>query len=193
MGLIERGPKGGSMHLHSVQAALGPHPLDKVPASQTLFSADGRVLAGVHSAGVSVYDTAANTVTHQIPTPGAVAVHFSPAGKYLSIYQKANASGAGDDKNLTVWDVGSGAQVYACFQKSFQKAEWPYLQFSADDSIACRVVTNEVHFIRSADFAAQHLRLRVPQVAAAKLSPGASPMLAAFVPEVKVGVCRLTL
>jgi hypothetical protein len=40
--------------------------------------ADGRFLAGVHSAGVTVYDTAANKVMHKIPTPGAVALHFSP-------------------------------------------------------------------------------------------------------------------
>jgi uncharacterized protein with WD repeat len=65
---------------------------------------------------------------------------------------------SGNGNQCKPLDVGSGAQVYACFQKSFQKAEWPYLQFSADDSIACRVVTNEVHFIRSADFSAQHLR-----------------------------------
>ena len=79
-----------------------------------------------------------------------------------------------------------GANVYNCFQKSFNKADWPYLQFSADDLVACRVVTNEVHFIRATDFAAQPLRLRVPQIATAKLSPGASPMLAAFVPEVSL-------
>jgi hypothetical protein len=46
MGLIERGPEGCTMQSHSVEAALGPHPLNKVPASQTLFSADGR---GLHS------------------------------------------------------------------------------------------------------------------------------------------------
>lgn len=185
MGLLERGPDGATMHLHSAEAALGPHQLAKVPASQTLFSADGRLLAAVHSGGVSIYDTGTNTVLRVIPTPGTIAVHFSPKGKYLSVYQKANASGAGGDKNLTVWDATSGTKVYDVYQKTFNSADWPYLQFSADDSIACRVVTNEVHFIRSDDFTAQPLRLRIPQIATAKLSPGVSPMLAAFVPEVK--------
>ena len=27
---------------------------------------------------------------------------------------------------------------------AFNKEDWPYLQFSADDAIACRAVTNEV-------------------------------------------------
>ena len=40
-----------------------------------------------------------------------MAIHFSPGGKYLIVYQKANASGAGDDKNMTVWDVSGGTKV----------------------------------------------------------------------------------
>ena len=65
------------------------------------------------------------------------------------MYQKANASGAGEgEKNMTVWDVSTGAKVYECFQKAFNKAEWPYIQFSADDSVACRVVTNEAGTLR---------------------------------------------
>lgn len=183
--LQEHSPDGFTMHVHSAEAALGQGGLAKVPASQTLFSADGRLLAAVRTDGVSIYDTGTDNVLRVIPTPGTIAVNFSPTGKYLSVYQKANASGAGDDKNLTVWDSRSGAKVYECYQKSFSKVDWPYIQFSADDSIACRVVTNEVHFIRSEDFSGQPLRLRIPQIASAKLSPGVSPMLAAFVPEVK--------
>jgi len=193
MGFIERGPEGATMHAHSAEAAQGPSPLGKVPASQTLFSADGRLLAAVHTAGVSIYDTSTHAVLREIPTPGTVAVHFSPTGKYLIVYQKGNAAGAGDDKNLTVWDARTGARVYECFQKSFNKVDWPYLQFSADDTIAARVVTNEAHFIRAADFAAQPLRLRVPQIAAAKLSPGAQPMLATFIPEVKGQPCSVRI
>jgi len=45
---------------------------------------------------------------HAVPVHNVAFSSFIPAGKYLSIYQKANASGAGDDKNLTVWDVGRG-------------------------------------------------------------------------------------
>lgn len=185
MGIIERGPDGATTHLHSAEAALAPGKVAKMPTSQTLFSPDGRLLATVNNAGVAIYDTSTHALLREIPTPGTVAIHFSPAGKYLIVYQKANASGAGDDKNLTVWDANDGGKAYECFQKAFNKADWPYIQFSADDAMACRVVTNEAHFISAADFAAPPLRLRVPNLAAAKLSPGASPMLAAFVPEIK--------
>ena len=144
MGVFERGLEGVTSHLHGAEAKLAPGKISRMPTSQTLFSADGRILAAVNDAGVSFYDTAANTVVREIPAPGTVAIHFSPGGKYLIVYQKANASGAGEgEKNMTVWDVSTGAKVYECFQKAFNKAEWPYIQFSADDSVACRVVTNE--------------------------------------------------
>jgi translation initiation factor 2A len=108
-----------------------------------------------------------------------------PNATFLSTYQKANASGAGDEKNLSVWRVATGEKVYACFQKSFQSAFWPYLQFSDDDAVACRAVTNEVHFFRTDDFETRATRLRVPQIALGKLSPGPNPAVATFVPEKK--------
>jgi hypothetical protein len=50
LGFIERGPDGATMHsCVGAEAALGQHALAaKVPASQTLFSADGTRLASVH-------------------------------------------------------------------------------------------------------------------------------------------------
>ena len=172
MNILERGPDGATLHVHSADAVLGEHPLGNVATVQTLFSVDGRFLACVTGDHVSIYDTGTNNVVRKIPTPGTIAVHFSPTAKFLIVYQKANAVGAGEEKNLSVWNTESGEKLFSCFQKSFNKAEWPYIQFSDDDSIACRVVNNEVHFLRCCDFGAPACRLRVPNVAAAKLSPG---------------------
>lgn len=185
MNILERGPDGATLHVHSADAVLGEHPLGNVATVQTLFSVDGRFLACVTGDHVSIYDTGTNNVVRKIPTPGTIAVHFSPTAKFLIVYQKANAVGAGEEKNLSVWNTESGEKLFSCFQKSFNKAEWPYIQFSDDDSIACRVVNNEVHFLRCCDFGAPACRLRVPNVAAAKLSPGVIPTLAAYVPEIK--------
>jgi translation initiation factor 2A len=185
MNILERGPDGATLHVHGADAVLGEHPLGNVATVQTLFSVDGRFLATVNGDHVSIYDTGTNNVVRMIPTPGTIAVHFSPTAKFLIVYQKANAAGAGEEKNLTVWNTESGEKLYSCFQKSFNKSEWPYIQFSDDDSIACRVVNNEVHFLKCCDFVAPACRLRVPNVAAAKLSPGVVPTLAAFVPEIK--------
>ena len=46
---------------------------------------------------------------------GTIAVHFSPTAKFLIVYQKANAVGAGEEKNLSVWNTESG-EALSCFQ-----------------------------------------------------------------------------
>jgi hypothetical protein len=38
----------------------------------------------VHGAGVSIYDTSTNDVLRVIPTPGTIAVHFSPSGRVVA-------------------------------------------------------------------------------------------------------------
>jgi translation initiation factor 2A len=130
----------------------------------------------------------------KITLKGASALSFSPKATYLSIYQKQTNTGAAkDEKNLTVWDmrhvrVGSEEgpiKVYEVFQRQFLKAEWPYFQFSDDDSTAIRCVSNEIQVIRPADGFDKHVRLRVPSVAVAKISAGPTPRVACFVPEVK--------
>jgi translation initiation factor 2A len=185
MGILERTPGVARMHVHTSEKMLSDHELGDVKTASTLFSADGRLLACVGAADVTIYDTMSNAVVRTIACPGTIATHFSPGATFLSTYQKANASGAGDEKNLSVWRVATGEKVYACFQKSFQSAFWPYLQFSDDDAVACRAVTNEVHFFRTDDFETRATRLRVPQIALGKLSPGPSPAVATFVPEKK--------
>ena len=184
MHVLERGPAGAAMHAYSEQGQLDEHPLGTWQTSHTLFSPDGRFLASIKADEVTICDTGSNMILHSISSPGTIALHFSSTSKYLSVYQKANATGAGDKKNLCVYEVKEGLKLYACFQKSFTKADWPYIQFSADDSIACRAVTNEVHFLRCSDFGAQALRLRVPRLVTAKLSPGHPATLATFVPEI---------
>ena len=78
MGVFERGLEGVTSHLHGAEAKLAPGKISRMPTSQTLFSADGRILAAVNNAGVSFYDTAANPVVREIPAPGTIAIHFSP-------------------------------------------------------------------------------------------------------------------
>jgi translation initiation factor 2A len=185
MHILERTPGGARMHVHTSETMLSDHPLGNLKTASTLFSRDGRLLACLGSEDVRIYDTGSNTVLRSLPLPGAVAMHFSPEGTFIEIYQKANASGAGEEKNLSVWNVTTGEKVYACFQKSFNSLSWPYLQFSADDKVACRAVSNEVHFFDTDKFDESAARLKVPQVALAKLSPGADPSVATFVPEKK--------
>lgn len=131
---------------------------------------------------------------------GASCVAFSNTGKFLSIYRKgANHAGGTKEKNLSVWEIPSKEndepkKVFECFQKTFVKQEWPYLQFSKDDKVCARCVTNEIQFYDAEKFEEEKeeeetsslARYRIPGVALARLSMSETkPTVGVFVPESK--------
>jgi len=183
MHIIERGTEGAS--LRSMEGGLVGTVVGHYSASQTVFSSDGRLLACILQSVVEIYDTSKYSLLQSIPVPGTVAVHFSGAASYLVVCQRANFSGAKDGKNLSVWELSTGVMVFSCFQKTFNKNDWPTLQFSSDETVACRVVSNEVHFFCPSDLNPKHKRLRIPDVFSVKLSPGKQSKLVAFVPELR--------
>ena len=158
------------------------------------YSRDGMLFACASATRVDVYDATEEpyALRGSMTMNGPSALAFSPAKKYLAIYQKQTSTGAAkDEKNLTLWSlegIAEGAEprkVYEVFQRQFLKAEWPYFQFSDDDATAVRCVSNEIQIIRPSEGFNRHVRLRVPSVAVAKISPGPTPRVACFVPEVK--------
>ncbi len=63
----------------------------------------------------------------------------------------------------------------------------PTVQFSEDESIACRLVTNEVHFFDGHDFAKGIVdRLRLSGIDGVQLSSSPPSHIATYVPEIKV-------
>ncbi|KAI3973350.1 hypothetical protein MKX01_020725 [Papaver californicum] len=65
------------------------------------------------------------------------------------------------------------------------RTTWPSIRFSSDESVACRMATNEVLFFDTGDFSKGFTKLRVPGVAAIELSKTPGSHVAAFVPEAK--------
>ncbi|XP_010268199.1 PREDICTED: eukaryotic translation initiation factor 2A isoform X2 [Nelumbo nucifera] len=62
----------------------------------------------------------------------------------------------------------------------------PSIQFSSDESVACRMATNEIQFFDAGDFLKGIIyRLRIPGVAAVELSKTPGSHVAAFVAESK--------
>ena len=160
------------------------------------YSRDGTLFACANGDTVEVYDASVEPFALAATLdglPGASALNFSPSKTYLAIYQKQTSTGASKDtKNMTIWNItglttnrAPPRKVYEVFQRQFLKAEWPYFQFSDDDSTAVRCVSNEIQIIRPAEGFDRHARLRVPSVAVAKISHGSTPRVACFVPEVK--------
>jgi translation initiation factor 2A len=66
-------------------------------------------------------------------------------------------------------------------------ARRPSIQFSDDETVAARSVTNEVHFYDPQDFSRGIVdKLRVPGVAAMQLGFDPPSHVACYVPELKV-------
>lgn len=64
----------------------------------------------------------------------------------------------------------------------------PVIQFSEDESVACRLVTNEAHVFDGKDFSKGIVdRLRLPGIDGVQLAHSPPSHIAAYVPEIKVG------
>lgn len=161
-----------------------PQRLPKTACSATSFSTDGaRLLATVASASATVYDCRTLAVIKCFELPGLLAAALSPTGAYLQTFQKSSSP---QEKNVTVWHVDTAAALYQHYQKSMSKTTWPMVQFSADESVACRMMPNEIQFFDPKDFAKGILyRIRMPGIATMKLATAPGSHVAGFVPEAK--------
>lgn len=107
---------------------------------------------------------------------------FSPLGSYVLTWAKP-VSGI-SVPNLVVYSAKTGERLASFFQKVFRSHDWPSIQWSDDESIAARSVTNNVHFFRSdAMDKSPSAVLRIPGVDTFSLSHGSAPYtIAAFIP-----------
>ncbi|KAL2630985.1 hypothetical protein R1flu_015671 [Riccia fluitans] len=177
-----RGPDGLSLVLGPPFDAVAETKLDKVACSAAKFSPDGSKLAVTTADAVVVYDAETCKEVLRLPLSGAAATFFSPRGSFLQTFQKPT----GQEKNLTLWDLKSGSIAFQLFQKTMSKSNWPAIQFSDDETLACRLVTNEVHFYDGRDFQKGIIdKLRLPGIAGVQLSHAPGSHVAAYVPEMK--------
>eukprot|EP01018_Ginkgo_biloba_P001438 Gb_23914 [translate_table: standard] len=184
LNFIVRGPDGLSLLVGPPFKDGEPEvKLERVSCTSARFSDDGSQLLLITTNGVSVYDCVRTAQIQSIEIPGVIAAVFSPRGTYLQTFQR---SSGGQDKNLILWDVQSGATVYQQFQKTISKSTWPSIQFSEDETVACRMATNEIHIFDPQDFAKGIIRkLRLPGIGGLQLAMAPPTYLAAYVPESK--------
>ncbi|KAL5576271.1 hypothetical protein UlMin_017970 [Ulmus minor] len=158
--------------------------VETAPCSSAKFSEDGSRLMVVKSdSGISVYDCSSYKEIRSFQVPNFLAAALSPRGTFLQSFQKCSTP---QDKNVTLWNVGTGDPVYQQYQKNLTKTTWPSIRFSSDEAVACRLATNEIQFFDCGDFSKGVVnRIRVPGVAAVELSKPPASYVAAFVPESK--------
>ncbi|XP_073013198.1 uncharacterized protein [Typha latifolia] len=158
--------------------------LERVPCTVAKFSEDGsRILVIKSTSVITIYDSSSFAEIKSFEIPSVLSAVLSPRGTYLQTFQKSSTP---QEKNVTIWDVETTAPVFQLFQKNMSKTTWPSVQFCSDESIACRMATNEIQFFNSKDFSKGIIyRLRIPSVAAMELSKSPGSHISAFVPESK--------
>ncbi|KAJ8607239.1 hypothetical protein MRB53_040425 [Persea americana] len=111
---------------------------------------------------------------------------FSPNGTYIVTWERFMKLDSGEgSKNLRVWQVETGKETCAFTQKT--QTGWN-LQYTTDETLCARSVTNEVQFFDPANMSAGTVhRLRVEGVAQFAISPGKNQAVAVFIPEKKGG------
>lgn len=90
-------------------------------------------------------------------------------------------------KNLKVWRVVGSGDEHTIMGSFVQKSQTGWnLQYTADEKLCARVVTNEVQFFQSENLSTVWNKLRVEGVTEFALSPGKNHSIAVFIPERKV-------
>ncbi|XP_008791787.2 eukaryotic translation initiation factor 2A [Phoenix dactylifera] len=183
--ILAREPEGFTIWRGPPFSNGQPHVnLERVPCTSAEFSENGSRLIVIKSAStVVVYNCSGFTEIRSFEIPSLLAAVLSPCGTYLQTFQKSTTP---QDKNVVLWEIETATPVYQQFQKNMSKTTWPSIQFSSDESIACRMVTNEIQFFDAKDFSkGVTCRLKIPGVVAVKLSKAPASHIAAFVAESK--------
>uniref|UniRef100_A0A2P2LM84 Eukaryotic translation initiation factor 2A n=1 Tax=Rhizophora mucronata TaxID=61149 RepID=A0A2P2LM84_RHIMU len=183
--ILVRGPDGFSVWNGPPFSSGQPSiKLEAIPCSNATFSEDGSTLMVMKANSViGVYDCSNYRETRTFEVPNVLAAAVSPRGTFLQTFQKSLTP---QDKNVVLWNIATGDPVYQLFQKNMMKTTWPTIQFSSDETVACRLATNEIQFFDPQEFSKGIVhRLRVPGVAAIELSRVPASHVVAFVPESK--------
>lgn len=150
------------------------------------YGPSGKLFAWATTTSVEIIETRTGTHLQSLPVTNCLEIGFSPHGTYIVTWERFVKLDNGEgSKNLRVWTVDSGEQTCAFTQKS--QTGWN-LQYTNDETLCARVVTNEVQFFDPANMAGGTVhKLRVEGVADFALSPGKNRAVAVFVPERKGG------
>ena len=158
----------------------------------TAFTADGSVMAVFDSGRLSFYDTLLSKELAAVDEGlGRVELmSFSPRGTYLVTWSRVYKGDTGP--NLAVYRVTNGATCEVV-TKYFERRQptWPAIRFAEDESLAARLVKNEVHIFAGCHFERNHtskIRLEGVTVFSMKSTAGGEKnVFALFKPEDKGG------
>ena len=124
--------------------------------------------------------------TNSIQVKNVDFVDISPLGTYFITWSRLYKGEKGP--NLRIWRVADRSLVIEMVMvKQPADEAWPVIKFSADESIAARAVTNEIHFYANCNFTdGPTNKLRLKGIRFFSISPGPPPQrIACFTPGKK--------
>ena len=126
-----------------------------------------------------------------LAAPNVYELGFSPLGTFLITWQRPSKDEEGNaTKNLMVWrtvEPNATDSTRSVVGEFVQKSQTGWnLQYTSDEQLCARAVTNEVQFFSSGDLGTVWNRLRVEGVTDFAIAPGKDHAVAVFVPERKV-------
>jgi translation initiation factor 2A len=136
---------------------------------------------------VTIIDPSVGQVVGTIPADNVFELGFSPLGTYVITWQRTSKDENGDAvKNLKVWRAIEAGDEHSVVGSFVQKSQTGWnLQYTADERLCARTVTNEVQFYQSDNLSTVWNKLRVEGVSDFALSPGQTQSIAVFIPERK--------
>lgn len=155
------------------------------PSSRDMtFTQDGRIFAWCTNQRANVVQSSNWESLLHVDGPRISALQISPKGTYLSTWEPYTVKQNPQEScNLHIWNITTGKCIKSFIQK--KQMGWNP-QWSDDENICARNVSNEVHFFENANFDAIVKKIFMQKVAYFSLAPGSPPYhVVCFVPGIK--------
>ncbi|CCJ28474.1 unnamed protein product [Pneumocystis jirovecii] len=147
------------------------------------YGLDGRFFAWSSSENVKIVDASTGELVQILNIPKVCEIMLSPKSNYIVTWQRPSKTEDGSaNKNLKIWNI-STAKLLCSF---VQKSQIWNLQYTTDEKLCARKVTNEVQFFEATNMEKGPIyKLYAEGVSSFSLSPGRNNVVAVFIPEMK--------
>ncbi|EEB08626.1 translation initiation factor eIF2A [Schizosaccharomyces japonicus yFS275] len=154
------------------------------PVRTSCYSKNGKFFAFATAKTAVIVNPTTGSVVSSLAVENVYEMGFSPLGSYISTWERPSKDQDGNQKkNMKIWSTATGELLFEFVQRN--QTGWN-VQYTYDESIVARLVTNEVHFYEAGKMAKGPLyKLRVEGLTDFALSPGQNHAVAVFVPERK--------
>ncbi|KTW27781.1 hypothetical protein T552_02221 [Pneumocystis carinii B80] len=147
------------------------------------YGEDGSFFAWSSIENVKIVDTSTGELVRIFDIPKVYELKLSPKNNYIVTWERLSKAEDGTaNENLKIWEICTGKKLYSFIEKS----QISNLQYTTDEKLCARKVTNEIQFFESTNMEKGPIyRLHANGVFSFSLSPGKNNVIAVFIPETK--------